>query len=352
VVVSVILTIALAWIQHQGEARSARDSLSLSLSSSTSFVGIDLHGRNMKRFYLGGKTLNAADLENARLNDAVLRGSSLRGANLRHAHLSGADLQEADLHGARTDLHSAKLITANLRLAKLSDADLTDADLRGADLAGADLRGANFRNADLRDANLAGADLRLAVLSADLRGAVFAADFRPARLDGAGLAGARWDETTRWPQGFEPRAAIDALSKSVVSPAVPPDARTGRVARVADGDTIVLEGVGVVRLLGIDAPQSDIRPADCFAVAATDDVKRLLPEGRDVRYVEGAVARDKFQRLLAYVWTNDGKLVNQEIVARGDARVLIVPPNVRYGPILQRTQVRAAGAGLGLWASC
>jgi hypothetical protein len=60
VVVSLVLTLALAWIRHQGEARSAHESLAFSLSSGDSFVGIDLHGRDMKRFYLAGKTFDRA----------------------------------------------------------------------------------------------------------------------------------------------------------------------------------------------------------------------------------------------------------------------------------------------------
>jgi uncharacterized protein YjbI with pentapeptide repeats len=352
VVVSLVLTLALAWIQHQGETRSARESLAFSLSSGESFAGIDLHGRDMKRFYLARKKFDGADLEGADLEDAVMRGASLHGVNLRDADLSGADLQEADLSGGRADLTGAKLVGANLRLAKLGEATLAGADLRDADLSGAHLHGADLRDADLRGASLPGADLRFAILGGDLRGAVFAADFRPADLGEAVVADATWDETTRWPADFDPKAAVAAAAKPVASPAVPPTARDDRVARIGDGDTIALERLGVVRLLGIDAPQADTRPPQCFADAATADARDLLEPGRAVRFTLGSPARDAFGRALAYVWTDDGRLANQELLARGDARVLIVSPNARYEQSLRLAQARAAAARRGLWGSC
>jgi hypothetical protein len=85
----------------------------------------------------------------------------------------------------------------------LRHADLQGADLRGADLGvgkdgdeGADLSYANLRRADLRDADLAGADLT----GADLRNAALG----KAILMGADLTGARYDQKTRWPDGFTP----------------------------------------------------------------------------------------------------------------------------------------------------
>jgi micrococcal nuclease len=66
----------------------------------------------------------------------------------------------------------------------------------------------------------------------------------------------------------------------------------------------------------------------------------------------GAPARDAFGRALAYVWTDDGKLANQELLAHGEARVLIVSPNDRYEQSLRLAQARAAGARRGLWATC
>jgi len=119
-----------------------------------------------------------------------------------------------------------------------------------------------------------------------------------------------------------------------------PTAKDDRVARIGDGDTIALEHLGVVRLLGIDAPQADTRPAECFADAATAGARDLLAPGSAVRVTLGAPARDTFGRALAYVWTDDGRLANDELLARGDARALIVSPNNRYEQSLRLAQRR------------
>ena len=201
-----------------------------------------------------------------------------------------------------------------------------------------------------------GADLRLAILGGDARGAVFAADFRPG--DGSSRPCSRtltWDDTTRWPAGFDPNAAIAAGARErFASPTVPADARSTTASRGSPTATrSCSNGLGVVRLLGIDAPQADTRPVDCFARRGDGrQCGGCLTPGSDVRFTLGHDAHDKFGRALAYVWTRDGRLANQEIVARGDARVLIVPPAIRYEQTLRLAQARAAGARRGLWASC
>lgn len=88
-----------------------------------------------------------------RLNRSALQGSDLAEANLTDAQLHRARLQAADLHDAR--LRNARLSRANLNYAIL-----TGAELQGADLSNATLKEADLRYADLSRANLRGADLR------------------------------------------------------------------------------------------------------------------------------------------------------------------------------------------------
>jgi hypothetical protein len=123
------------------------------------------------------------------------------------------ELVGADLRGA--DLHIVGLSRANLFFADLSGADLSGADLRDANLAGAGLRGADLRNADLRDADLLGVDLRDADLrDADLRGTGlgivspdnFAIDF-VFTSTAAALSRAKYNGKTKFPDGFDPKAA-------------------------------------------------------------------------------------------------------------------------------------------------
>src|SRR5687768_7125436 len=78
-----------------------------------------------------------------------------------------------------------------------------------------------------------------------------------------------------------------------------------RVAGVTDGDTIELSRLGAVRLIGVDTPEV-YGGLECFGRAASDFTKRVLPEGSRVRYRIGVEERDRYGRLLAYVWLPDG----------------------------------------------
>jgi len=350
-VVTVIVTVTLAWVQNEGAKQSARDALGLSLSQGRSFSGIDLHGRDLHGFYLARKNLSEADLHDANLAGAVLQRSNLKGANLEGANLEGADLRDVRFDRSST-LADADLTSADLTTATLTDAVLTGARLRDADLTGTSLRGADLREADLRGAELAGADIREALLEADLRGAVFAADARNARLKGAALGRAKYDAKTVWPEGFDVRAATAAAAKTPPPPAMPGTAADDEVKRVLDGDTVLLRRLGAVRLLGIDAPQAEARRDECFGREAADDVaKHVLPKGRAVRVVEGHPKEDRYHRKLAYVWLPDGRLANEAIIERGDATVLLTTDH-NYGKRLRAAAVRAETANRGLWRAC
>jgi uncharacterized protein YjbI with pentapeptide repeats len=350
-VVTLVVTVTLAWVQHEGSKQSARDSLALSLSSGKEFGGIDLHGRDLSGFYLASKNLSEADLHNANLRGAVLTGANLKGADL-----SGADLTRADLSGARLDSGStvagADLGDANLTTAVMNGVDMAGARLTRADLTGTRLRGADLRGADLRDAELAGADLRYSLLEADLRGAVLAADARNAQLGGAALARARWDASTQWPAHFDIGAAVARAKKRPEAPAVPASAADDVVAQVLDGDTIVLRKRGPVRLLGVNAPQAERARVECYGSEATRDVTaRVLPAGASVRYVRGKKSADRYRRTLAYVWLDDGRLANELILERGDATVLLTSDR-RYSRRFRAAAVRAEMSLRGLWGAC
>src|SRR4051794_36498397 len=107
----------------------------------------------------------------------------------------------------------------------------------------------------------------------------------------------------------------------------------GTVTRVVDGDTIHVMTGGrdeAVRYIGVDTPESvkPGTPVQCFAKAASAENERLV-EGRRVRLVYDAERRDRYGRLLAYVYRGD-TLINAELVRAGYARTLTIPPNVRF----------------------
>lgn len=143
------------------------------------------------------------------------------------------------------------------------------------------------------------------------------------------------------------------------------DARAGRagagaaeVVRVVDGDTIVVRLDGAeerVRLLGIDTPESvDPRsPVECFGKEAAAHTAALLPPGTPVRLVRDVEARDRYERLLAYVYRiDDGTFVNLRLVEDGYAAVLTYPPNVAHADEFVAAAGEARESGRGLWSAC
>jgi micrococcal nuclease len=130
----------------------------------------------------------------------------------------------------------------------------------------------------------------------------------------------------------------------------------GQAVRVVDGDTIQvrLEGGRTerVRYIGIDTPESvkPGTPVQCFAKKASHFNAGLVA-GRDVTLKTDAEERDRYGRLLAYVYAGP-EFVNRELVARGYARTLTIPPNVAHADEFARLARRAREAGLGLWRAC
>ncbi len=116
--------------------------------------------------------------------------------------------------------------------------------------------------------------------------------------------------------------------------------------RVIDGDTIELLDGERVRYIGMDTPE--MRPVEAYAKAATE-ANRELVEEKMVRLVLDVEERDRYGRLLAYVYVDD-TFVNAELVRRGLAQVATYPPNVRHEEHFLKLQRQAREAGRGLWS--
>jgi micrococcal nuclease len=133
----------------------------------------------------------------------------------------------------------------------------------------------------------------------------------------------------------------------------------GRVIRVVDGDTVkVLLEPGryeTVRYIGVDTPESvkPDTPVQCFAKQASAFNERLV-DGRDVRLQIGRERRDRYGRLLAYVYVTGEHpvFVNAALVRGGYARTLEIAPNTDRADFFARLESRARTAGRGLWAAC
>ena len=132
------------------------------------------------------------------------------------------------------------------------------------------------------------------------------------------------------------------------------------VIKVHDGDTVSVsfgQRREKIRLIGIDAPELFEEP---WGKIVREHLRRLLgspkrrgylnPFGSTMVRIETDVEkRDRYGRLLAYVWTKDGKCVNVEMVRDGLAVLYTVPPNVKYADILRDAQREAKEARTGIW---
>ena len=131
-----------------------------------------------------------------------------------------------------------------------------------------------------------------------------------------------------------------------------PDGELVKVLRVIDGDTIEIEGGQRVRYIGIDTPETvdPRKPVQCFGVEASKKNKEMI-EGKMARLEKDITDRDKYNRLLRYVWVGD-TLVNLELVKQGFAHSYSYPPDVKYQEQFVAAEREAREAKRGLWTAC
>ncbi len=154
---------------------------------------------------------------------------------------------------------------------------------------------------------------------------------------------------------------IETITEPTTAPTTAPSASDDsvRVVRVVDGDTIIVEIDGReerLRYLGIDTPET-VRPntpVECFGREASAENARLV-EGKRVELERDTSNRDRFDRLLRYVYVIDAGeriFVNEALVANGFAYASTFPPDVKYEEQLRAAQRAARDEGLGLWGAC
>jgi micrococcal nuclease len=130
-----------------------------------------------------------------------------------------------------------------------------------------------------------------------------------------------------------------------------------QVAEFVDGDTIAVNMDGTnekVRLIGVDTPEThDPRKAvQCFGQAAADFTHNLI--GNNPVRLEADplnTNRDRYNRLLRYVYLKDGRLVNAEIIKQGYGFAYLGFPFAKSNEF-KNAQTKAREENKGLWANC
>lgn len=123
------------------------------------------------------------------------------------------------------------------------------------------------------------------------------------------------------------------------------------VKRVVDGDTIFLEKIGYVRLIGVNTPETkDPRKSvEYFSKEATSFLNRVL-YNKKVRLEYEYNRLDRYNRTLAYVYTDANVFVNELIVKEGYGFAYIRYP-FKYMEKFRKFEVDARSKKLGLWAN-
>lgn len=123
------------------------------------------------------------------------------------------------------------------------------------------------------------------------------------------------------------------------------------VKRVVDGDTFETTAGDKVRLIGVDTPETvkPNHPVEPYGKEASDYTKQLLTN-QSIRLLYDIELRDRYGRLLAYVYLEDGTFVNEMLIRDGYARIMTIPPNVKHAELFLQAEQDAREKDRGLWA--
>lgn len=135
------------------------------------------------------------------------------------------------------------------------------------------------------------------------------------------------------------------------------------IVRAVDGDTVHVllsdasgaDARETVRLIGIDTPETHRpgTPIQCFGPEASRFTAALLAPGTPIRLERDVEARDRYGRLLAYIFrASDGVFVNLALARNGFAHAYTFPPNVAHTDEFVEAAGLARDEGLGLWSGC
>jgi len=140
-----------------------------------------------------------------------------------------------------------------------------------------------------------------------------------------------------------------------------------KVLKIIDGDTFLMginEHVSKVRLIGVDAPESTNNPktksdahelnlntADIIEMGSQSKafVSQLLSLSDSVKTEFDVQKKDRYGRLLLYMYLCDGRMLNEVLVSEGYAQVMTIPPNVKYQDLFLKAELFARENKKGLW---
>lgn len=131
-----------------------------------------------------------------------------------------------------------------------------------------------------------------------------------------------------------------------------------KIVKVIDGDTVDINLNGHterVRLIGVNTPETKhpTKPIECYGPEASAFMMTLLPKGTRVRIERDVEARDRYGRMLLYLYLDsDNLFINLDLVVRGYAKPMSIEPNTSHRNDFVRAASQAEVANVGLWKAC
>jgi micrococcal nuclease len=135
-----------------------------------------------------------------------------------------------------------------------------------------------------------------------------------------------------------------------------PEIKSYSVVKVIDGDTVNVNINGTtetVRLIGINTPETvdPRKPVECFGVEASNRAKELLTGKKVILEADSTQGeRDKYQRLLRYIWLEDGTFFNKKMISDGYANEYTYNMPYKYQVEFKKAEAEAKALKKGLWA--
>lgn len=166
-------------------------------------------------------------------------------------------------------------------------------------------------------------------------------------------------------EGEQAKSAEESTQKQESSPIQPPsveeeiksnEVKSYSVIKVVDGDTIKVDINGTqetIRLIGINSPESvdPRKPVECFGIEASNRAKELLNNKKVILENDPTQGeRDKYQRLLRYVWLEDGTFFNKKMISDGYANEYTYNTPYKYQAEFKQAEAEAKALKKGLWA--
>ena len=139
------------------------------------------------------------------------------------------------------------------------------------------------------------------------------------------------------------------------SSTLPDNLHEATFVRVVDGDTLIANIDGkeeYVRLILVDTPETKHpkQPVQPFGPEASAFMEHTYKPSDTIQLEYGPEKRDIYDRILAYVYTEDGDMFNKLLLKKGLARVAVYPPNDKYVDEFRKLEQKAKKQKIGIWS--